>query len=150
MTQTILVVLAIAAGMSISIQASINAMMGQLAHSTFLSLTIAFTISALFSALALWGFSERTSITFFSLPWYFWLVAAIFTCFGVGTMYFLIPKLGVGQVMAYALAGQLIGAMIINHFGFLGNTAIALNSYRLIGACFLIAGVFLINMGARQ
>lgn len=48
MTQTILVIMAIAAGMSIAIQASINAMMGQLAHNTFLSLTVAFTISALF------------------------------------------------------------------------------------------------------
>ncbi|MCK7459444.1 DMT family transporter [Idiomarina aminovorans] len=150
MTQTVLVIMAIAAGMSIAIQASINAMMGQLAHNTFLSLTIAFTISALFSAMALWGFSERSTLTFSNLPGYFWLIAGVFTSFGVGTMYFLIPKLGIGQVMAYALTGQLIGAMIINHFGVLGSPAIALNSYRLLGAGLLISGVFLINMGARQ
>lgn len=54
------------------------------------------------------------------------------------------PRLGAANWIALVVAGQLGLSLVLDHFGWLGFTPQALTWPRLIGACCLAAGVFLV------
>ena len=45
------------------------------------------------------------------------------------------------------LSGQVLGGLLIAHFGLLGSTVERLNGVRLLGAAIMIAGAILAVMG---
>jgi transporter family-2 protein len=57
----------------------------------------------------------------------------------------LLPKLGATTVIAFLVAGQLIGSMLFDHFGILGVPVHPLNAARLIGAGMLVLGAILVR-----
>jgi len=69
----------------------------------------------------------------------------VLSVIGVGSMYWLIPKMGVGSVMSYSLTGQLILALIISHFGLFDSPQKLISSTKLVGALLLIIGITLVN-----
>lgn len=77
-------------------------------------------------------------------PWYLFvggLLGAIF----VSSVIFFIPKIGVTTVLAATIAGQLIAASIIDHFGFFGLAIHQINAGRIAGILLLLGGIFLIQ-----
>lgn len=54
------------------------------------------------------------------------------------------PKLGAANWIALVVAGQMGLSLVFDHFGWLGFTAQPLTWPRLLGACCLGAGVFLV------
>ena len=77
-------------------------------------------------------------------PWYLFtggLLGAMF----VSSIIFFIPKIGVTTVLAASIAGQLIAASIIDHFGFFGISIHHISSGRIIGILLLLGGIFLIQ-----
>ena len=68
------------------------------------------------------------------------------SAFGVATFYFLIPKMGVGNMMAYALTGQILVAATLSHFGLFGLPEINLNMSKLMGAALMVIGLYLLNI----
>ncbi len=158
----ILVGLAFFAGACIAIQAAMNAQLGQLFNSSLLATSYAFFTSFLLVTvvvlyfgftkqpmsaegmvaqnIAVWPASEQIK----QVPWYLW-VSFVFSVIGVGSFYFLIPKMGVGSVMSYALTGQIIVAMLISHFGLFDSPSKVISLTKLVGAALLILGIVLIN-----
>jgi len=55
----------------------------------------------------------------------------------------LIPQVGAGSVMIMLLAGQIIGGLVISHFGLLGSPVQPITVMRLAGTLVMIAGVVL-------
>jgi transporter family-2 protein len=55
----------------------------------------------------------------------------------------LIPLVGAGSVMITLLAGQILGGMLMSHFGWLGSPQEPVTLTRLIGALVMIGGVLL-------
>ena len=142
---------AFSAGACIAIQAAMNAKLGQLMNNSLLATGYAFFTSFLLVGLftvAIVGKNSINVVNFAQIPWYLWL-SCIFSVIGVGSLYFLIPKIGVGNVMSLSLCGQLILAMLINHYGWLGSSRIAITNVKIFGAFLLIAGVILITREAR-
>jgi len=80
-----------------------------------------------------------------SVPVYMWFTGGMISALGVGLFYFLIPKMGVGQMMSFALTGQLITAMIISHQGWLNLPEKPIEIQSIIGAILMILGVILVN-----
>jgi len=77
-------------------------------------------------------------------PWYLFaggMLGAIF----VSSVIFFIPKIGVTTVLAASIAGQLISASVIDHFGLFGLTVHPINAGRIFGILLLLAGIFLIQ-----
>lgn len=77
-------------------------------------------------------------------PWYLFaggMLGAIF----VSSVIFFIPKIGVTTVLAASIAGQLIAASIIDHFGLFGLTVHPINPGRVFGILLLLGGIFLIQ-----
>jgi hypothetical protein len=57
----------------------------------------------------------------------------------------LAPRIGVALFLGAAIAGQLIGALMLDHIGAFGATQYAINPTRLLGAGLLLAGVVLVR-----
>jgi transporter family-2 protein len=69
------------------------------------------------------------------------ILGAIF----VSSVIFFIPKIGVTTVLAVSIAGQLIAASIIDHFGFFGISIHSISPGRILGMFLLLTGIFLIQ-----
>jgi transporter family-2 protein len=65
--------------------------------------------------------------------------------FYVAAITFIIPTLGTALTFALIIAGQLLAAMVIDHYGWLGMSVQEISAGRIIGAVLLIAGVILIR-----
>jgi transporter family-2 protein len=55
----------------------------------------------------------------------------------------LIPKIGAGPVMITLLAGQILGGLLMSHFGWLGSPVQPVTAMKLMGVLLMIAGVVL-------
>lgn len=53
----------------------------------------------------------------------------------------LIPQAGAGPVMITLLAGQILGGMVMSHFGLLGSPVQRVSLVNLLGAIVMMAGV---------
>jgi transporter family-2 protein len=54
-------------------------------------------------------------------------------------------KIGIGNLIIFFVAAQLVSSIIIEHFGFFNVIKHTINWQRILGVCFLIGGVFLIK-----
>ncbi len=79
-----------------------------------------------------------------NLPPSAWLGGVCGVAYVTG-MILIAPRLGLAATIALAVAGQTIGAMVLDHFGLLGFQVHPLNLARLAGAALLVAGVVLIR-----
>jgi bacterial/archaeal transporter family-2 protein len=57
----------------------------------------------------------------------------------------LLPELGTTTVIGFIVAGQLIGSILVDHFGLLGMAIHPFNPGRLVGAAMLVAGAILVR-----
>ena len=55
----------------------------------------------------------------------------------------LIPQVGAGPVMITLLAGQILGGLIMSHFGWLGSPVQPLTMMKIVGVLVMIGGVVL-------
>ena len=59
----------------------------------------------------------------------------------------LIPQVGAGRVMITLLAGQVIGGMVLSHFGWLGSPLQPITMTKVFGVVIMIGGVVLATYG---
>lgn len=139
--------LALFAGAAIAMQATMNAHLGVLLKSSMFGTSIAFVCSAVFTvtAMALWTKQYPQLADIKSVPLYLWFSGGALSALGVGMFYYLIPKMGVGSMMSYALSGQILIAITASHFGWFDLPIKPLNAIKVAGAITLIIGVILLN-----
>ena len=58
----------------------------------------------------------------------------------------LIPEIGAGSVMIILLAGQVIGGLVMSHFGWLGSPVEPINWLKILGVALMIGGVVLATL----
>ena len=78
------------------------------------------------------------------VPWWAWsggLFGGAFILLSI----LLLPSLGAATLLAFVIAGQVLAAVTLDHFGAFGLTPHPINAARLAGAVLLIAGVILIR-----
>lgn len=144
-------ILAILAGAAITIQAGMNARLGELLKNPILATALAFLFAGFFTMLFML-FSQRQlplALEIKSIPTYLWF-GGILSAFGVGSYYFLIPKMGVGSLMSYALTGQLLLAVIAGHFGWFEQPLKPITIRIIIGLTAMATGIVLINGGSKD
>ncbi len=149
MNNLFLPILAFAAGVVIAIQASMNAQLGALTKNSVFATTVAFLSSFIFTLIVLVLVTKKlpNSETIKAVPHYLWFSGGLLSTFGIGAFYWLIPKMGVGPMVSYALSGQLILAMIASHFGWFQLPIIPISTSKVVGALLLILGIILTNKG---
>jgi bacterial/archaeal transporter family-2 protein len=71
------------------------------------------------------------------------LTAGILGACLVFAIAWLIPKVGAGSVMITLLAGQVIGGLIMSHYGWLGSPVQPITITKAVGVLVMIGGVVL-------
>ena len=59
----------------------------------------------------------------------------------------LIPKVGAGNIMIVLLAGQVIGGLVMSHYGWLGSPVQPITLAKVAGVVVMIGGVLLATRG---
>jgi transporter family-2 protein len=78
------------------------------------------------------------------MPWWGWLGGAIGALFIVVSIV-LTPRLGTALTLATITVGQLLAALVLDHYGWLGAPVIRLSVPRALGAACLLAGIALMR-----
>ncbi|CAA0104566.1 Uncharacterised protein [BD1-7 clade bacterium] len=143
----ILPLLAIAAGVAISLQATLNARLGVLIDSALLSTGFAFSVGAIICWVIAIASGQLASSAdqLTHAPLYLYVSGGFLGALGVGMLYFLIPKIGIGPMTVFSLGGQLFVATIASHFGWFDLPQSSVTPIKLIGIATLIVGVVLTN-----
>ncbi|WP_440056522.1 DMT family transporter (plasmid) [Pseudoalteromonas sp. T1lg65] len=143
--------LAILAGGTIALQASINAQLGSILKSPLLATAVVLLVSAC-STMSAFSVSDNALPEMQILkttPWYLWITGGVLSAIGISLCYFLIPKMGIGNMMAYYLSGQIVVAMVIAHFGWFGSNHTPVTWLKAVGVIAIICGVILVNLSQK-
>lgn len=77
-------------------------------------------------------------------PWWIWTGGAL-GIFYVTVSIFLMPRLGAALTLATIVVGQLVMALVMDHYGLLGTAIVRASPVRIAGALLLVAGVALLR-----
>ncbi|MDF2856978.1 MAG: hypothetical protein K0Q87_2829 [Neobacillus sp.] len=76
----------------------------------------------------------------------FWMwLGGLFGAFYIFTTILCAPRIGFANMFSLVVAGQIILAIIFDHFGVLGNPVHTLSPFRALGVSLLIVSVYLIQ-----
>lgn len=140
------ILLSLLAGMMIPFQSAMNAQLGKSLQSPYFAALTVFVIAA--AGLIIYLFFDRQSIPNIHQ----WQAAPKWSFLGgiLGGCYILLivicaPKLGIGNVTILVLLGQVLSAVMIDHFGLLQSAVHHINWQRLSGVLLVIAGVYMVK-----
>lgn len=144
--QILFILLSLCAGIMIPFQSAMNAQLGKILQSSYYATLTVFFVA--FISLALYIIVSRYPIPstqeFNTAPKWSYLGGVL------GGAYILLivicaPKLGIGNVTVMLLLGQIIAAIVIDHFGLLKFPVHAVNWQRMIGVILMIGGMYLVK-----
>jgi transporter family-2 protein len=136
--------LAIAAGLAGAVQAAVMGELGErvgivpaLAFAVVVSLVCGLTV------LLVWERSFSGVRQALHEPAWLWLggVMSVFIVFAITVGP---PRIGVAATIGIVIAGNLVGATVIDRYGLLGQAAIPIDRWRLLGLLLLAAGAALL------
>jgi transporter family-2 protein len=138
--------LAFLAGAVLPVQTGVNSRLaGTVGNPTLASLIsfIVGTVGLLVYTLALRiPLPQMSALS--NAPFWIWL-GGMLGAFFIATTTTLAAKIGATVLVGLIIAGQLIVAVLLDHFGLLGFAQHPINLWRILGILLLIAGVFLIK-----
>ncbi|MGO8904878.1 MAG: DMT family transporter [Solirubrobacteraceae bacterium] len=144
MSRGLAVLLAVAAGCFVGLQAPVNARLGrqvgslQAATVSFLIGTLALILVASLSSGGLAGITNAGRA-----PWWA-LIGGILGAFYVTVALVTVRTLGLSALTAIVVAGQLAIAVAVDRFGLLGLSRQHIGVPRIVGLVFLFVGVLLV------
>ena len=147
MNYTSLLILSFLVGIMVVIQGGLNARLGIYLNSPLLATSVALTMSACFTIIAVLATVKQfPSIQHLkAVPTYLWFTGAVFSFIAVTLFYYLIPKLGISTAVSFGLCGQIIFSMIAAHYGWFGLPVEVISLKKVVGAIAMITGIFLIK-----
>ena len=78
------------------------------------------------------------------MPWWGWVGGAFGALF-ITVSIVLTPRLGTALTLATITVGQMVTALVLDHYGWLGAPVIRLSLPRALGVAFLLAGIALMR-----
>ena len=144
------IVFAVIAGALIPVQGSSGAALGRYighpvwAAATSLSIAVvALVITALLMRLPAPQFAAAAKA-----PWWVW-VGGITGAVYVVTSLVLIPKVGAAPFIVSVIGGQMIAALMLDHFGLLGLTTQTITFSRVAGIFVIFVGILIATLGPK-
>jgi transporter family-2 protein len=143
---TVLLLLAILIGAMLPVQTGVNAQLRSFLGHPVSTALISFgtgTLGLLVAVLTL-RIPVPLGAAWSQSAWWQWsggLLGAIY----IAGVVVLAPRLGAGTLIAAVVGGQMIAALILDHFGWVGFPEHPINGVRLVGAGLVVLGVALIQ-----
>jgi bacterial/archaeal transporter family-2 protein len=139
--------LAFLGGVFIAVQAPTNAFLARASGSAIAAALISFAVgTAALAALLLATGWVRITPALRELPWYAWL-GGLYGAFFVAIAALVAPRIGVGALLTAAVAGQLLAALLLDHYGLLGLPKQPANLVRMLGLAMVFTGAVLVRRG---
>jgi transporter family-2 protein len=134
-------------GAGLAAQAAINTGLRQYVGGPVIAAAVSFLVGLLFLvvvAVAVGAVSGTSPLQLAEAPWWAWTGGVIGAIYIVATIV-LIPRVGVGVVIALAVAGQLVGALLIDQFGLFGLPVRQISPLRAVGVALPTSGAVLVR-----
>jgi transporter family-2 protein len=140
------ILLAVLAGMAVPFQASLNSKLADSLGNPVPAAVIALGLGCLtvFVFMLVSGIPLSSFATLKTTP-VGYMIGGLFGGFFVGSMVYTVPRIGVALSLALTVGGQMIVAIVIDHFGWMGMQQKDLNLWRVAGAVLITVGVVLIK-----
>ena len=141
----ILTGLAFLGGVVVAVQAPTNALLAKAMQSPIAAAFISFTVgTAALAAILAAGGGMRVTPELKALPWYAW-AGGLYGAFFVAVAAVAAPRIGVAALLTAAIAGQLVAALLLDHYGLLGVPKQPVNLVRAAGVFLVIVGTVLVR-----
>ncbi len=143
--------LALLAGALIPLQASSNGALGrELGNPLWAAVTSLIVSSAvLIATIVVLRLPQPNIAGALHGPWWLW-IGGFSGAIYVAMATFLPPKLGASNYILFVMVGQVIAAMLIDHFGLLGLTAKPINLVRITGVLIILFGLIVVQAGSNK
>ena len=132
-------------GLAITVQAGVNANLRQAMANPILAAVISFGSGfvALILMLLVTGGSIPPLETIKQVSWWKWMGGIMGAVYMI-TVIVSVPKIGTANLVSLSVAGQLVAALILDHYGLMGFALHPANGWRLLGVGLIIAGVLFV------
>ena len=141
------ILLAFIAGAFVPIQTGANAFLSKGLGNGMLSTLVVFLVASITTGIAL--LVQRPEIPSLpamgTIPLYAWCIGGILGSAYIFILIYTAPKLGMATVVGLVVLGQMIMAMIMDHFGWMGLNIHKVNWGRIAGAALMIVGLLIIK-----
>ena len=145
--QYLLIGLIALSGVGLPVQDALNAQLRSATKSPMLGALLSFVggavVLGIFAAFGVLGHGRLSALA--KTHWWVWMGGGVLGAFAVTTGLIGIPKVSAGIVIAATVFGQLLSAVIIDHFGWFGVPRVPLNPWRIAGAVGLFACVLMMQ-----
>ncbi|HBO39286.1 MAG TPA: hypothetical protein DD638_11560 [Pasteurellaceae bacterium] len=145
------IVIALCAGFALATQAAINSQLaGALAGQSMVAALISFATGTLTLLLiCLWKADLFEAWQQLPKQPLWKLVGGPLGAMVVFTTIFLTPQMGITNMLFFIIVGQLIAAVVIDHFGLIGMTERPLQIWQVIGFIAIVIGLILFFFGKK-
>jgi len=138
--------LAFTSGLLIAIQAGVNSQLRISIQHPVLASLISFTVGGVLLAIV-YAFSGKMPETATSLvnvsSWKY--IGGILGAIYIFSVIIIAPKIGAANTLCFAIAGQVVSAVILDHFGWVGFPVREISWTRIGGAVMIILGVYFVQ-----
>jgi bacterial/archaeal transporter family-2 protein len=143
--RTIYLLAALAGGAVLPVQVALNTLLrryvGEPMQVTFISYVAGALASLVICFLARYPLPAAAVLN--QTSWWMWIGGCLGT-FYVWSTIFATPKIGAALALALTIAGQMIAALFLDHYGAVGLTRYAASPTRIAGVVLVVLGVSLV------
>jgi bacterial/archaeal transporter family-2 protein len=148
--RTIFWVAALAGGAVLPVQVALNTSLrryvGEPMQVTFISYVAGALASLVICLFAQYPWPAVAALT--QTSWWMWVGGCLGT-FYVWSTIFATPKIGAALALGLTIAGQMIAALFLDHYGAIGLTKYAASPTRIAGVVLVVLGVSLVAYAKR-
>lgn len=143
--------MSVMAGALIPVQAASGGALGRILGNPIWGASVALLIG--FLALVITAVTIRLPMPNFAAafqgPWWIW-IGGITGAIYVATSLSLLPKVGAANFILCVIAGQMIAALLLDHFGLLGLSVKPVNLGRILGVVIMLIGLTVAQYSSAQ
>lgn len=141
----IYLLLAFLVGIAITVQAGVNANLRQAMANPILAASLSFGSGfvILLLMLLVTGGSMPSTDMIKQVSWWKWMGGLMGAIYMI-TVIVSVPKIGTANLVSLSVAGQLVAAIILDHYGLMGFALHSANGWRLLGILLIVMGVLLV------
>ena len=141
-----LFLLVFAAGVSVALQQVLNANLRVTLASPWWAGFASYVVGTVVMLIAglVTGAPPQAQAAVARTPWLSW-TGGIFGAFFIATAILMVPRLGAATFLALVVVGQMLAALVFDHYGLFGLPPHAATPARAAGVALLIAGVILVR-----
>jgi transporter family-2 protein len=144
--QSFYMIIALLGGIVLPVQVGLNSILARATGNPIWASSVSFLVGTV--GIILYLLAQRQplpSIAVLSaIPPYAW-AGGLLGAFYVTISIIVAPKIGAAMLVCLAIAGQMVAALIMDHYGLLGFPQHSINWGRVAGAIMLIGGVLLMR-----